>query len=203
MKNKIIATSVAFASSIGTCFCANAEVLPQPKTTGGMPLMKAMSLRCSQRDISPSSSVTKQELSDMLWAAWGITHDDGKRTIATAMNRQELEIYVVTATEISRYNAEENTLTTIAEGDFRSQVALQDFAVNAPLNIVFVADKTKEKDIEHQCYAAGAASQNVYLYCAQAGLKTVLRYGCDREAMKKTMKLGDDKNILYVQTVGR
>lgn len=202
MKNKIIATSVAFASSIGTCFCAGAEVLPQPKTTGGMPLMKAMSLRCSQRDISPSSSVTKQELSDMLWTAWGVTHD-GKRTIATAMNRQELEIYVVTATEISRYNAEENTLTTIAEGDFRSQVALQDFAVKAPVNIVFVADKTKQTDIEHQCYAAGAASQNVYLYCAQAGLKTVLRYGCDRDAMKKTMKLDDNKNILYVQTVGR
>ena len=110
---------------------------------------------------------------------------------------------MVTATEISRYSAEENTLTPIATGDFREEVALQDFAVTAPVNIVFVADKTKQKDIEHQCYAAGAASQNVYLYCAQAGLKTVLRYGCDRDAMKKTMNLDENKNILYVQTVGR
>ena len=203
MKNKnIFATVAAIATIFGACFTANAEVLPLPKTTGGMPLMKAMKERCSQRDINPASVVTKQELSDMLWAAWGVTHD-GKRTIATAMNRQELEIYVVTATEISLYDAEANTLTTIAEGDFREQVALQDFAVTAPVNIVFVGDNTKQKGIEHQCYAAGAASQNVYLYCAQAGLKTVLRYGCDRDAMKKTMKLDENKNILYVQTVGR
>lgn len=202
MKKNRLTASVVCAASIGLCCSVNAEVLPLPKTTGGMPLMQAMSLRCSQRDINPSSSVTKQELSDMLWAAWGITHD-GKRTIGTAMNRQELEIYVVTATEISRYSAEENTLTPIATGDFREEVALQDFAVTAPVNIVFVADKTKQKDIDHQCYAAGAASQNVYLYCAQAGLKTVLRYGCDRDAMKKTMNLDENKNILYVQTVGR
>ena len=97
MKKNRLTASVVCAASIGLCCSVNAEVLPQPKTTGGMPLMQAMSLRCSQRDINPSSTVTKQELSDMLWAAWGITHD-GKRTIGTAMNRQELEIYVVTAT---------------------------------------------------------------------------------------------------------
>lgn len=203
MKNSnLFVAFVSLATIIGMSLTANAEVLPQPKTTGGMPLMKAMKERRSQRDINPASVVTKQELSDMLWAAWGVTHD-GKRTIATAMNRQELEIYVVTATEISIYNAEANTLTIVAEGDFREQVALQDFAVTAPVNIVIVGDSNKQKGIEHQYYAAGAASQNVYLYCAQAGLKTVVRAGCDRDSMKKTMKLDDSKNILYVQTVGR
>ncbi|MDO4512076.1 MAG: nitroreductase family protein [Bacteroidales bacterium] len=199
MKKYIFSTLVTV---IGMSCTANAEVLPQPKTTGGMPLMEAMSKRCSQRDINAASTVTRQELSDMLWAAWGITHD-GKRTVATALNKQELEIYVVTATEISRYSAEDNTLTTIATGDFRNEVAMQGFAQTAPVNIVLVGDKTKQKGIEHQCYAAGAASQNIYLYCAQAGLKTVVRYGCDRDAMKKTMGLDDSKNILYVQTVGR
>ena len=198
----LIKMCIVFAAMASMGCSMWAEQLPHPSLTGGMPLMEAMSKRCSQRDIDPASEITRQELSNMLWAAWGITHD-GKRTIGTAMNRQELEIYVVTATEISRYSAEENTLTPIATGDFREEVALQDFAVTAPVNIVFVADKTKQKDIEHQCYAAGAASQNVYLYCAQAGLKTVLRYGCDRDAMKKTMNLDENKNILYVQTVGR
>ena len=179
-----------------------AEQLPHPSLTGGMPLMEAMSKRCSQRDIDPASEITRQELSNMLWAAWGITHD-GKRTVATAMNRQELEIYVVTAKEISKYDGATNTLTTIATGDFRSQVAMQDFAKQAPVNIVFVGNNTKQPEVMHQCYAAGAASQNVYLYCAQAGLKTVLRYGCDREAMKHTMQLSESQTILYVQTVGR
>ncbi|MGM9869117.1 MAG: nitroreductase family protein [Sodaliphilus sp.] len=203
MKHTIFTkTCIAFAAVASMGCSVWAEQLPQPATTGGMPLMEAMSKRCSQRDIDPASEVTKQELSNMLWAAWGITHDD-KRTVATAMNRQELEIYVVTAKEISRYDAGTNTLTTIATGDFRNQVAMQDFAKQAPVNIVFVGDNQKQKDVIHQCYAAGAASQNVYLYCAQAGLKTVLRYGCDREAMKQTMQLDDSKTILYVQTVGR
>lgn len=193
---------VAFALLASVSCSSYAEQLPQPVTTGGMPLMEAMSKRCSQRDINPSSIVTKQELSNMLWAAWGITHD-GKRSVATAMNRQELEIYVVTATEISRYDAEANTLTTVATGDFRTQVAMQEFAVTAPVNIVLVGDGNKQKEMIHQCYAAGAASQNIYLYCAQAGLKTVLRYGCDRDALKKSMHLDDSKSILYVQTVGR
>ena len=198
----LIKMCIVFAAMASMGCSMWAEQFPHPSLTGGMPLMEAMSKRCSQRDIDPASEITRQELSNMLWAAWGITHD-GKRTVATAMNRQELEIYVVTAKEISKYDAATNTLTTIATGDFRSQVAMQDFAKQAPVNIVFVGNNTKQPEVMHQCYAAGAASQNVYLYCAQAGLKTVLRYGCDREAMKQTMQLSESQTILYVQTVGR
>ena len=75
-------------------FSINAEVLPAPQTTGGQPLMKVMSERKSSRDFQENQTVSKQDLSNMLWAAWGLTHD-GKRTIATAMNRQELVLYVV------------------------------------------------------------------------------------------------------------
>ena len=85
---KLIMAACLAASTLTT----GAEVLPKPQTTGGMPLMEAMAARQSSRGIDPASIVTKQELSNMLWAAWGITHD-GKRTIATAMNRQELILF--------------------------------------------------------------------------------------------------------------
>ena len=80
---------------------------------------------------------------------------------------------------------------------------LQDFAKTAPINIVLVGNNEKQKMAELQHYAAGAASQNIYLYCAQAGLKTVVRYGCDREKLAQAMKLDDKYTILYVQTVGK
>lgn len=180
----------------------NAEVLPKPQTTGGKPLMQVMSERKSSRDFQENQTISKQDLSNMLWAAWGVTHD-GKRTIATAMNRQELVLYVITPTEISRYNAETNTLTTVNTGDFRQYSAMQDFAFIAPINIVLVVDTEKQKMTEFQGYTAGAASQNIYLYCAQAGLKTVVRAGFDRENLPKAMKLGENERILFVQTVGK
>lgn len=180
----------------------NAEVLPKPQTTGGKPLMQVMSERKSSRDFQENQTISKQDLSNMLWAAWGVTHD-GKRTIATAMNRQELVLYVITPTEISRYNAETNTLTTVNTGDFRQYSAMQDFAFIAPINIVLVVDTEKQKMTEFQAYTAGAASQNIYLYCAQAGLKTVVRAGFDRENLPKAMKLGENERILFVQTVGK
>lgn len=179
-----------------------AEVLPAPNTTGGKPLMQVMKERKSSRDYQENQSVSKQDLSNMLWAAWGITHE-GKHTIATAMNRQELVLYVVTPTEVSRYNPEANTLTTVNTGDFRKFATMQEFAAIAPINIVLVVDTNKQDKPEFQAYTAGAASQNIYLYCAQAGLKTVVRAGFDRDNLPKALKLGSNERILFVQTVGK
>jgi len=196
--NLLFSAIIMFMAS----FSINAEVLPAPQTTGGKPLMQVMSERKSSRDYKENQSVTKQDLSNMLWAAWGITHD-GKRTVATAMNRQELVLYVVTPTEVSRYNPEANTLTVVNTGDFRKLSTMQDFAAVAPINIVMVVDTSKQERPEFQGYTAGAASQNIYLYCAQAGLKSVVRAGFDREKLPQALKLGANERILFVQTVGK
>lgn len=188
--------------SIMASVTINAEVLPTPNTTGGKPLMQVMNERKSSRDYQPGQAISKQDLSNMLWAAWGVTHD-GKHTIATAMNRQELILYVVTPTEVSRYNPEANTLTTVNTGDFRKYSTMQDFAAIAPINIVLVVDTSKQERVEFQGYTAGAASQNIYLYCAQAGLKSVVRAGFDRENLPKALKLSSNERILFVQTVGK
>ena len=188
--------------SLMASFSINAEVLPEPQTTGGKPLMQVMNERKSSRDYQENQTVTKQDLSNMLWAAWGITHD-GKHTIATAMNRQELVLYVVTPTEVSRYNPEANTLTVVNTGDFRKYSTMQDFAAIAPINIVLVVDTSKQSKPEFQGYTAGAASQNIYLYCAQAGLKSVVRAGFDVENLPQVLKLSSNERIMFVQTVGK
>ena len=183
-------------------FSIYAEELPAPHTTGGQPLMKVIGDRKSSRDYKAGATVSKQDLSNMLWAAWGVTHD-GKHTVATAMNRQELVIYVITPTEASLYNPEDNTLTVVNTGDFRKLATMQDFAAIAPINIVLAVDTSKQDKPEFQGYTAGAASQNIYLYCAQAGLKTVVRAGFDREKLPQALKLPASQRIMLVQTVGK
>ena len=180
----------------------NSEVLPKPNTEGGMPLMESIAQRKSHRDMSANGTVSKQQLSDMLWAAWGITHD-GKRTVATAMNRQELSVYVVTPEGVSLYDAAANTLEKVSDADLRQLVGMQQFAIDCPLNILFVVDTTLQPDASMQGYTAGAASQNVYLYCASEGLKTVLRASFAREELQKALNLPANKRVLFIQTVGK
>ena len=109
----------------------------------------------------------------------------------------------MTATEVSRYNPDANTLTVINTGDFRKLTTLQDFAAIAPINIVLAVDTSKQERAEFIGYTAGAASQNIYLYCAQAGLKTVVRAGFDRDNLPAALKLPSNERILFVQTVGK
>ena len=180
----------------------NSEVLPKPNTEGGMPLMESIAQRKSHRDMSANGTVSKQQLSDMLWAAWGITHE-GKRTVATAMNRQELSIYVVTPVGASLYDAAANTLEKVTDADLRPLAGMQKFATDCPLNIVFVTDTDLQPDATMQGYAAGAASQNVYLYCASQGLKTVVRASFARDELHKALQLPANKRVIFVQTVGK
>lgn len=180
----------------------NSEVLPKPNTEGGMPLMESIAQRKSHRDMSANGTVSKQQLSDMLWAAWGITHE-GKRTVATAMNRQELSIYVVTPEGASLYDAAANTLEKVTDADLRPLAGMQKFATDCPLNIVFVTDTDLQPDATMQGYAAGAASQNVYLYCASQGLKTVVRASFARDELHKALQLPANKRVIFVQTVGK
>ena len=67
--------------------------LPAPITTGGKALMDVISERKTIREFK-AQDIDDQTLSDILWSAWGISHD-GKRTIPTAMNQQNLKVYVV------------------------------------------------------------------------------------------------------------
>ena len=175
--------------------------LPEPNRTGGMPLMDAINNRHSSREFS-DFTLTEQQLSDMLWTACGYNRPD-KRTVATALNRQEMSAYVVTDKAVYKYEPKDNKLIHINSGDLRDAFAAQDFAKNAPLNIALVADMEKQvKDI-FAAMTVGAMSNNIYLWCASEGLNTVTRASFDQEGMKKALKLSETEEVLLVQTVGK
>lgn len=175
--------------------------LPEPTRKGGMPLMEAINARHSSREFS-DATLTHQQLSDMLWVACGYNRPD-KRTVATAMNRQEMSAYIVTPEAIYKYEPKENKLIFITEGDHRDVFAAQDFAKKAPLNIALVADLAKQENEVFAGMTVGAMSHNIYLWCASEGLNTVVRASFDQEGMKKALKLSDTEKVLLVQTIGK
>ena len=117
--------------------------LPAPQTTGGMPLMQALKARHSTREFS-SRKLPLQELSNLLWAAFGVNRPaSGKRTAPSAMNWQETDIYVATADGLYVYDAGGNKLDPVLAEDVRAATGTQSYVGEAPVNLVYVADLAK------------------------------------------------------------
>lgn len=182
--------------------------LPSPRLDHGRPLMQCLKERQSSREFS-SDPLPLPVLSELLWAAYGINRpESGKRTAPSAVNWQNIDIYVALPDGLYLYEPKEHKLILVLAEDIRGQTGLQEFVKTAPLNFVYVADLAKiprGTDEEKKFYSAahtGFISQNVYLYCASEGLATVVRAMIDRELLAKTMKLRPDQLITLAQTVG-
>ena len=182
--------------------------LPAPQTDGGMPLMKALKNRRTNREFS-EKKLTDQQLSDLLWAADGINRPDTKkRTAPSAMNYQEIDIYLALHDGLFLYAAEKNQLLQLSGEDIRGKTGIQEFVATAPVNLIFIADYAKmakavEKDKESYAMADAAfISENVYLYCASEGLNTGVRAWIDKENLAKTMKLRPAQHIILAQSAG-
>jgi SagB-type dehydrogenase family enzyme len=182
--------------------------LLKPQTEGGRPLMQVLKERQSSREFN-TQKLPLQILSNLLWAADGVNRpDSGKRTAPSAMNWQNIDIYVATADGLYLYNALEHKLTVILTEDIRAATGKQDFVKDVPVNLIYVADFSKINrgtDEEKNFYSAahtGFISQNVYLYCASEGLATVVRGLIDRETIAKVMKLRLDQKVIFAQSVG-
>jgi SagB-type dehydrogenase family enzyme len=175
---------------------------------GGRPLMQVLKDRSTSRAFS-SEKLPAQVLSNLLWAAFGVNRpDSGKRTAPSAVNWQEIDIYVATADGLYVYGAKAHRLNPVLGEDIRAATGLQPFVKEAPVNLVYVADLAKTGMVsveDRDLYTAadtGFIAQNVYLFCASEGLATVVRGSVDRAALAKLMKLRPDQRITLAQTVG-
>ena len=131
--------------------------LPDPDKTGGMPLMQALAERKSTKSFS-DQAVSAQDLSNLLWAAWGVNRPDGRRTAPTARNSQAVELYVVLESGVWRYDGPKHLLELALSGDMRAKVG------NAPVTLLFAAPEADKWAGDH----IGSIYQNAGLYCASA-----------------------------------
>ena len=182
--------------------------LSAPEVEKGVPLMKALLMRQSQRFFK-TNEIPLQELSNILWAARGINRKDaGFLTAPTACNLQEIDVYVARKDGLYLYDAAKNALEPVLSGDIRAVCGYQEFTQVAPVNLIYVSDYDKMTGRDKQfkefysATDAGFVSQNVYLYCASEGFATVVLGWIDKPALKEAMKLGENKNIVLSQPIG-
>jgi hypothetical protein len=182
--------------------------LPAPEMSGGMPLMSALAKRQSTR-IFGDQNLSPQQVSNLLWAAFGINRpESGGRTAPSWRGSNETDIYLATSTEVRIYEPKANEVRKIMDGDIRAKTSVLPFVRNAPVVLIYVADRArmaKASDEEHILNAhvdAAIIAGNVYLFAAAAGLGTVVLGSVDRKSLSQTLKLRDDQILTYTQPVG-
>lgn len=183
------------------------ELLP-PERDGGKPLMAALRERSSNREFS-DRKLSPQTLSNLLWAAFGVNRpDSGKRTAPSARNMREIDIYVALPEGLFLYDAPAHVLQPVLKEDIRDATGEQAFTGQAPVNLIFVADRGRMgslDDAQKDFYSAtdtGFISQNVYLFCASEGLSTVVLGWVDKPALAEKMGLREDQQVILTQPVG-
>ena len=124
--------------------------LPQPNLNRTGTVMKALSERHSTREFA-SKALNLADLSDLLWAANGINRkDSGKRTAPSALNKQDVDVYVVLPEGSYLYDAKNHQLNLVAEGDYRGAVAGgQAFVKSAPVALVLISDLSRFGDAKN------------------------------------------------------
>ena len=174
-------------------------VLPVPQRTGGKPVFDAINERQSYKDLA-ETPVDLQSLSDLLWVAYGFNRED-RRVVPSALNKQELSVYVILKEGAYLYDAKANKLILIATGDHRQDAGKQDYVYVAPVNLIYVTDKSKETGTGAYI-SCGCAAQNVYLACASKGLGCSVRTSIKKEELQKLLKLTDQQEPIAGQTIG-
>ncbi len=198
--------SAAFlAASVNLCAAEKTIKLPPPDKAGGKPLMQCLTERKSERKFD-SKPLPPQILSDLLYAADGISRPDGRKTVPTARNLQSQEVYAAMADGLYLYHPKTHSLDLVKAGDIREKCGMQAIHKTAPIVLIYVGDVSKigKNAAEKVFYAAnhaGYASQNVYLYCTSAGLATVVCGLVNKPELEKAMELPGTKRIQLTQPV--
>jgi SagB-type dehydrogenase family enzyme len=183
--------------------------LPAPALKNDKLFMQTVKERKSSREFS-EKELSLQDLSNLLWCANGVNRpESGMRTSPSAMNKQDVDIYVVLKEGVYLYEAKTHELLPVISGDYRKNTGMQPYVSIAPLNLVYVSDlskfdfvKEREQQVMTAAIDAGHCSQNVYLYGAAANLAVVTRTSIDKTKMAEILKLRPQQLVIMAQTVG-
>lgn len=200
--------ALAILALLTTSAMAQHIQLPAPqwdKKASKFTLVDALQQRQSVREYA-ATELSDQELSNILWAACGINRPESKRiTAPSAVNAQDIIVFVCRADGAWRYDALQNTITRVTELDLRKAVAgRQEFAAKAPVCLLLVSDLSRLRgNREYGAMDAGYVSENIYLACTAMGLKTVARAMMERDALIRELNLGEQQIPMLNHPIGK
>ena len=217
--NRLCVLSLGLAMSFVTTAMETGQRIPLPEAGSGqgMSVEEAMENRRSIREFS-REGLLLEDVSELLWAAQGITSRRGYRTAPSAGGLYPLELYVVAgdvaglSPGVYRYRPQKHDLVLVATGDYRKGLASaalgQDWVRRAPAILVItgVYERTMakygERGRRYVHMEVGHAAQNVYLKATAQGLGTVMVGAFDDEEVQEVLSLPADHEPLGLMPIG-
>jgi SagB-type dehydrogenase family enzyme len=186
--------------------------LPAPELKGRISLEQALAVRRSVREFT-RQTLTDRELSQLLWAAQGITRADGLRTAPSAGALYPLEVWVATASGFYHYEPHKHRLTQHLERDLRPEIyrsaLMQEAILQAPAVFVIAAvyQRTARKYGEQRTpryvpMEAGHSAQNLLLEAVALGLGGVVIGAFSDSEVERVLSLPAEQKPLYLIPVG-
>ena len=170
--------------------------LPEPNKTGKTTLMQALEDRHSDRTFA-DKPVDERTLSTILWAAYGVNRSDGKRTIPTALDKKDLNIYVFNCEGIWLYDATNNLLKQVSDQNKLNLFQTQDYMATVSTILVYTGS-TEDYAVMH----AGSAYQNVNLFAAANNMASIVRGYFDKAQVAEALSLPEDQRVIISQAIG-
>jgi SagB-type dehydrogenase family enzyme len=193
---------------------SNSQVikLPAPRKRGDISLEEAISKRRSKREFR-ASPLSKEQISQLLWAAQGITDQvNSLRAAPSAGALYPLEIYIVYSEGVYHYRPQEHILERISAEDVRlalCEAAMgQEPVAKAPLDVIITAvyerttEKYEDRGIRYVHMEAGHCAQNILLEAVTLGLGSVSIGAFSDEGVSKALSLPAECKPLYIIPVG-
>ena len=200
------------------CSSSKLVTLPKPDLMGTLPLENCLSRRRSARNYV-QESLNLRQVSQLLWAAQGITIAPDFRTAPSGGALYPLDIYLVSgdveglSPSTYRYSPKDHLLEQIGHTDQRSALSAaalgQECVARAPVSLVCAAVyerstvKYGERGVRYTMIESGHVSQNVYLQAASLDLGTVIVGAFDDDRVRDVLGLGADSAPLWIMPLGR
>lgn len=185
--------------------------LPKPALKGGVSIEETIKARRSIRSYS-DKELTLEQLSQLLWAAQGITDARGLRAAPSAGALYPLEVYVIKSDGFFHYRPQGHRLKVVEAEDLRQRLASacwgQDFVAQAPVDIVICAvyeritSRYGDRGVRYTDIEVGHAAENIHLQAVAMGLDSVPVGAFNDKAVSSLLGISKEERPVYIIPVG-
>jgi len=192
--------------------------LPTPMVAGAVSIEETLRARRSVREYR-SESISIQAVSQLLWAAQGVTSPDGRRTAPSAGALYPLEVYLVAGwvehleAGVYRYRPLDHNLHGVVNGDVRGPLATaaggQPQVANGAAIIAITADYSRttrkygDRGVRYVQMEVGHVLENIHLQAIPFGLGTVIVGAFDDSEARRVLGVAKSEEVLALMPLGR